>query len=650
MSSPPATAAAPTTAAAASAVPASRAEVHGRHTDSLVALAIGALGVVYGDIGTSPLYALRECFNGPHAVPVSVGNVLGVLSLMFWSLVCIISIKYVTFVTRADNEGEGGTMALLARLPGGTGRGLERPAYFVLPLLFGASLLYGDGLITPAISVLSAVEGIAVQSHALEPWIIPLTCIILATLFLAQRFGTAGVASVFGPVMSVWFVVIAVLGLVEVIRYPDVLTAVDPRHAVRFIVDGGWHAFLVLGAVVLCVTGGEALYADMGHFGRKPIRWAWYGMVMPALLLNYFGQGALILHHPSAAKNSFYGLVPEWGHYPMVVLATAAAVIASQALISGVFSLTNQATQLGFWPRMNVVHTSETQEGQIYLPGMNYALMVGCLILVLSFGSSSKLAATYGIAVTGDMIMTSIGFFAVARLAWKWPLWQAGGLVLFFLFFDVSFFTANIVKVDDGGWVPLLIGAGIFTVMTTWYRGRQLLSDWMRARTIAVDDFVRLSDIEHARRVPGTAVFLTSSTTGVPPVLRHHFEHNQVLHEQVVLLSIVSMDVPFVSPRHRLRLEEMPHGFYRLIAYFGFMETPKVPAVLEACAILGLAIDPVRISYYLGRESLIPATRTRMRRWRKRLFSFCSRNARSATAYFGIPPNRVVEMGMQIEL
>jgi KUP system potassium uptake protein len=541
-------------------------------------------------------------------------------------------------------------MALLARLPGGTGRGLERPAYFVLPLLFGASLLYGDGLITPAISVLSAVEGIAVRSHALEPWIIPITCVILAALFLAQRFGTARVGRVFGPVMGLWFVTIAVLGLVQIVKYPAVLGAVDPRHAVRFFADGGWHAFLVLGAVVLCVTGGEALYADMGHFGRRPIRWAWYGMVMPALLLNYFGQGALLLTTAGVGKNPFYALVPDWARYPMVALATAAAVIASQALISGVFSLTNQATQLGFWPRMNVVHTSETQEGQIYLPGMNYALMIGCLILVLSFGSSSDLAATYGIAVTGDMIMTSIGFFAVARLAWKWPLWQAGGLVLFFLFFDVSFFVGNIIKVEDGGWVPLLIGAGIFTVMTTWHRGRQLLSEWMRARTISAEDFVRLSDIEHARRVPGTAVFLTSSTTGVPPVLRHHFEHNQVLHEQVVLLSIVSMDVPFVSPRHRLQLEEMPHGFYRLTAYFGFMETPRVPAVLEACAILGLAIDPVRISYYLGRESLIPVTRTRMRRWRKRLFALCSRNARSATAYFGIPPNRVVEMGMQIEL
>jgi KUP system potassium uptake protein len=640
----------PASATASAAVPASRAEVHGRHSESLVALGVGALGVVYGDIGTSPLYALRECFNGPHAVAVTVGNVLGVLSLMFWSLVCVISIKYVTFVTRADNEGEGGTMALLARLPGGTGRGLERPAYFVLPLLFGAALLYGDGLITPAISVLSAVEGLAVDSHALEPWIIPLTCVILATLFMVQRFGTAGVGRVFGPVMSVWFVTIAGLGLVQVVEYPAVLGAIDPRHAIRFFATGGWHAFLVLGAVVLCVTGGEALYADMGHFGRRPIRWAWYGMVMPALLLNYFGQGALILADPAAARNSFYGLVPGWAHYPMVALATLAAVIASQALISGVFSLTSQATQLGFWPRMNVVHTSETQEGQIYLPGMNYALMVGCLILVLSFGSSSNLAATYGIAVTGDMIMTSIGFFAVARLAWKWRLWQAGGLVLFFLLFDVSFFVANIGKIDDGGWVPLLIGMGVFTVMTTWYRGRQLLSDWMRARTISVEEFVRLSAIEHARRVPGTAVFLTSSTAGVPPVLRHHFEHNQVLHEQVVLLSIVSMDVPFVSPRHRLQLEEMPHGFYRLIAYFGFMETPKVPAVLEACAILGMAIDPVRISYYLGRETLIPATRTTMRRWRKRLFALCSRNARTATAYFGIPANRVVEMGMQIEL
>ncbi len=635
---------------ASAAVPASRAEVHGRQSESLAVLAVGALGVVYGDIGTSPLYALRECFNGIHAVPLTVDNVLGVLSLMFWSLVAVISIKYLTFVTLADNEGEGGTLALLARLPGGgPSRGMNRPAYYVLPLLFGSALLYGDGLITPAISVLSAVEGLAV-SDATKPWIIPITCAILTIVFLAQRFGTARVGRVFGPVMSVWFVTIAVLGLIRVVQYPTVLAAINPAYAIRFVMNGGWHAFLVLGAVVLCVTGGEALYADMGHFGRRPIKWAWYGMVMPALLFNYFGQGALLLTEPARAANPFYGLVPDWAHYPMVALATAAAVIASQALISGVYSLTNQATQLGFWPRMNVVHTSETQEGQIYLPGMNYALMVGCLILVLSFGSSTALAGTYGIAVTGDMIMTSLGFFAVARLSWKWPLWQALGLVLFFLLFDVSFFAANIVKIDDGGWVPLLIATGIFTVMTTWFRGRQLLSEWMKERTISVEEFMQQSDVEHAPRVPGTAVFLTSSTTGVPPVLRHHFEHNQVLHEQVVLLSILSMDVPFVSPRHRLRLEEMPHGFYRLSASFGFMETPKVPAVLEACAILGMAIDPVRISYYLGRESLIPASRTKMSFWRKRLFAFCSRNARSATAYFHIPANRVVEMGMQIEL
>jgi KUP system potassium uptake protein len=636
--------------AVTSAVPASRAEVHGRHTNSLLPLAIGALGVVYGDIGTSPLYALRECFHGTSAVAVTAGNVLGVLSLMFWSLVSVVAIKYLTFVTRADNEGEGGTLALLARLPGGMPHGRKRPVYFVLPLLFGSALLYGDGLITPAISVLSAVEGLAVTSDALKPWIIPITCVVLTVLFMVQRFGTAGVGRVFGPTMGLWFAVIAVLGLVRIVQYPDVLAAISPLHAIRFLVSGGWHAFLVLGAVVLVVTGGEALYADMGHFGRRPIRLAWFALVMPALLINYFGQGAFILHNPTEAGNAFYGLVPGWAHYPMVALATAATVIASQALISGVYSLTNQATQLGFWPRMHVVHTSETQEGQIYLPGMNYALMLGCLLLVLGFGSSTALASAYGIAVTGTMIVTSLGFFAVARMAWRWPLWKAGGLMLFFLLFDVAFFSANIVKIEDGGWVPLLIGVAMFAIMTTWYRGRQLLSEWMRARTISAEDFVRQSDIEHARRVPGTAVFLTSSTTGVPPVLRHHFEHNQMLHEQVVLLSIVSMDVPFVSPRHRLRLEEIPHGFFRLIAYFGFMETPQVPAVLEACAILGMAIDPVRITYYLGRESLIPVTRTRMRRWRKRLFAFCSRNARSATAYFDIPPDRVVEMGMQIEL
>jgi KUP system potassium uptake protein len=634
---------------ATGAVPASRAEVHGRATDSLLPLAVGALGVVYGDIGTSPLYALRECFNGPHAVAVTVPNVLGVLSLMFWSLVSVIAIKYLTFVTRADNEGEGGTLALLARLPGGTARGLERPAYFVLPLLLGSALLYGDGLLTPAISVLSAVEGLAVTSHALEPWIIPLTCAILAALFLVQRFGITRVARVFGPVMGLWFAVIAVLGLWRIIQYPDVLGAVHPLHAIRFLAAGDGQAFLVLGGVALVVIGGEALYADMGHFGRRPIRLGWFALVMPALLLNYFGQGAFILHHPAEAANAFYSLVPGWAHVPMVALATAAAVIASQAWISGVCSLTNQATQLGFWPRMNLVHQSE-QEDEVYLPGMNNVLMLGCLLLVIGFGSSTALASAYGIALTGTMIATSLGFFAIARLAWKWPIWKAGGVALSFLLFDVAFFSANLSKIDEGGWVPLLIGLAMFTIMLTWYRGRQLLSEKMRTPASAADELARLNAIEHARRVPGTGVFLTSSTTGVPPVLHHHLEHNQALHEQVVLLSIVSMNVPFVSPRHRLQLEEMPHGFYRLIAYFGFMETPKVPALLEACAILGLAIDPARISYYLARESLIPSTRIRMRRWRKRLFAFCSRNALSATAYFGIPPNRVVEMGMQIEL
>jgi KUP system potassium uptake protein len=617
-----------------------------QHGDRLFPLVVGALGVVYGDIGTSPLYAFRECLVGHHAVTPTHDHVLGVLSLMCWSLIAVVSVKYLTFVTRADNEGEGGTLALLARIPAKHG---VRPLLFVLPLLFGSALLYGDGIITPAVSVLSAVEGLKfIPSFA--DYVVPLTCIILACVFLAQRFGTGGVGKVFGPVTALWFITIATLGSVSIVRRPEILYAVDPRYAISFLVEGGWHAFLILGSVVLCITGGEALYADMGHFGRRPIKLAWYGMVMPALLLNYFGQGALVLANPAAASDPFYGLVPDLLRYPVVALATAATVIASQALISGVFSLTNQAIQLGFWPRVKVVHTSAQQEGQIYLPGMNTALMLACLWLVISFETSTALAAAYGIAVTGTMIVTSIGFFAVTRLAWKWPLWRSLGLLVVFLVFDVSFFAANLPKIGDGGWVPLAIGAGIFVVMTTWRRGRAMLADRIGARSLTVREFMEQERIGEALRVPGTAVFMTSVTSGIPPVLRHHFEHNRMLHEQVVLLSIQSEDVPFVSPRHRLQLEELPHGFFRLVAKFGFMETPKVPAVLEACAILGMAIDPDTTSYYLGRESLLSGKGKGMARWRKQLFAFTARNSMAATAYFNIPPNRVVEMGMQIEL
>jgi KUP system potassium uptake protein len=640
----------PASGGVSAAVPASRAEVHGRHTDALWPLVIGCIGVVYGDIGTSPLYAFKECFVGHHPLAVTHDNVLGVLSLMFWSLISVVAVKYLTFVMRADNEGEGGTLALLARIPAKPSpSGPYRPALYVLPLLFGSALLYGDGIITPAISVLSAVEGLKF-TPAFEPWIIPLTCAIIAILFLAQRFGTEGVGKVFGPIMGLWFVSIAVLGVIQITKNPEVLGAFDPRWAVDYFRTNGASGILVLGAVVLCITGGEALYADMGHFGRKPIKIAWYGLVMPSLLLNYLGQGALVLESPAAAANPFYGLVPLELRYPMIALATAAAVIASQALISGVYSLTNQATQLGFWPRVNVVHTSVQQEGQIYLPGMNYAMLLATLWLVLSFKSSSALASAYGIALCCTMIVTSLGFFAVTRRDWKWPLWKSLSLLVFFLVFDLAFFAGNVPKVAGGGWVPLCIGAGIFIIMTTWRRGRRLLAERMGQRTILLDDFLKSNDISNARRVPGTAVFLTSATQGVPPVLRHHFEHNQVLHEQVVLLSIVSEDVPFVSPRHRLQLEELPFGFYRLVAHFGFMETPKVPAVLEACAILGMAIDPERTSYYLGRESLLAGKGKGMARWRKVLFAFAARNSLSATAYFNIPPNRVVEMGMQIEL
>jgi KUP system potassium uptake protein len=640
----------PAASAKPAAKPASRAEVHGRHETTFWPLVLGAIGVVYGDIGTSPLYAFKECFTGHHPIPVTHDHVLGVLSLILWSLISVVSVKYLTFVMRADNEGEGGVLALLARIPQKmSAAGPYRPAIYVLPLLFGASLLYGDGIITPAISVLSAMEGLKF-TPSFEPWIVPATCVIISVLFLAQRFGTAGVGRVFGPIMVLWFITLAVFGMRQILVNPSVLEAVDPRHALRMFFELGPRAFLILGSVVLCITGGEALYADMGHFGRRPIQLAWYGMVLPSLVINYFGQGALVLADPAMAANPFYGLIPDTLRYPVIGLATLAAVIASQALISGVYSLTNQATQLGFWPRVNVVHTSVSQEGQIYLPGMNYAMLVACLWLVLSFRSATALASAYGIALTITMIVTSLGFFAVTLRDWKWPLWRSIALLIFFLVFDLAFFAGNVPKIADGGWVPLAIGAAIFIIMTTWRRGRRMLAEQMRARSISLDEFMRVNDMATVRRVPGTAVFLTSSTAGVPPVLRHHFEHNQILHEQVVLLSIQSEDVPFVSPRHRLQLEELPHGFFRLVAHFGFMETPKVPAVLEACAILGMAIDPDTTSYYLGRESLLSGKGKGMARWRKQLFAFTARNSMSATAYFNIPPNRVVEMGMQIEL
>jgi KUP system potassium uptake protein len=618
----------------------------------LLKLSLAALGIVYGDIGTSPLYAIKECFGGEHAMAPSSANVLGVLSLVTWALILVVVVKYLVFIMRADNRGEGGILALLALLlpRRGEPRGRTTVA-LVMAGLFGAALLYGDGIITPSLSVLSAVEGLSVATDAFTPFVVPITMAILVTLFAFQRHGTARVGSVFGPAMILWFGSLAALGLPQIIAHPEVLAAFNPLHGIALLAAYKLKGFLLLGAVVLVVTGGEALYADLGHFGKGPIRLAWFAVAMPGLLINYYGQGALVLARGAEVlKNPFYALAPSWFLYPLVVIATLATVIASQALISGAFSLTRQAVQLGYWPRVTVKHTSGESEGQIYIPEINWMLMVSCLALVLGFRESGKLAAAYGIAVTGTMSITSILFYAVARSRWKWPRWQAGLLVAGFLVVDLAFFSANLDKIPEGGWFPLVIGAVVFAVMTTWQRGRAELAAYFRQNSLPIELF--LADIAATRpqRVDGTAVFMTSTTSGAPQVLLHHFKHNKVLHRQVVLLSVVTEEVPAVPEEERAEVTELGEGFFRVIAHYGFMQTPDVLQLFRRCRLAGLLIVPEETSFYLGRESLLLTGRTRLFRWRKWLFSYLSRNARPATAFFHLPPNRVVELGAQIEL
>ncbi|WP_437783159.1 potassium transporter Kup [Sorangium sp. So ce1097] len=622
---------------------------HAQGSKRMWPLMLAALGVVYGDIGTSPLYAMKECFSpaSPHHVAPTPANVLGVLSLMFWALMLVVTVKYVTFITRADNEGAGGILALLALVPNserkGDGRGL-----LVLLVLFGASLLYGDGVITPAISVLSAVEGLEVATSTLKPAVVPITCVVLLAVFLVQKRGTAGIGTIFGPVTLVWFLALALLGAKEILHSPGVLRAVSPEYAVSFFVANKLHGFLILGAVVLCITGGEALYADMGHFGREPIKYTWYTIVWPGLLINYFGQGAKLLEDPTAAASPFYALVPSWALYPTVAIATAATVVASQALISGAFSLTQQAVQLGYFPRVTVVHTSKHEAGQIYIPEVNSGLLVSCLVLVVAFKNSSALAAAYGIAVTGTMGITTIVYYVVTRKTWGWPVWKSLPLAGLFLVIDLAFFTANSAKFFHGGWVPIVMGAATFTVMTTWKTGRMHLAAAIKSAILPLDMF--LEDVKRMKphRVRGTAVFMASNPEGTPPILLHHVKHNQVLHEQVVLLSIQVLNVPEVPAERRATVIPRGEGIYQVTACYGFMQTPNAPSVLEGCKQHGLTIDLGRTSYYLGRETLLTTGSSKMSRWRKALFAFISRNARPATAYFGLPPNRVVELGMQI--
>jgi KUP system potassium uptake protein len=624
---------------------------HSPNGKRLLLLTLTALGVVYGDIGTSPLYALRECFKAEYGILPAPGNIMGVLSLILWSLILVVSVKYIVFILRADNRGEGGILALLALLlqQGRRAEDKRRRMLLIALGLFGAALLYGDGVITPAISVLGAVEGLEVATPSLAPFVVPFSVLILFALFLVQRYGTQRVGIAFGPTMLVWFVTIATLGIRSIAATPSVLGAASPWHAVLFFREHGMGGFLTLGAVVLCVTGAEALYADMGHFGKRPIRIAWFGVVLPALVLNYFGQGALLLRDPRASANPFYLLAPPAFQWPLLVIATAAAIVASQALISGAFSLTQQSIQLGYSPRMQIVHTSVSQAGQIFIPEVNKALMVGCLVLVVAFKSSSALSAAYGIAVTGTMAITSLLFAVVARTRWGWSLPRVIVLTAAFLTIDLSFLLANVVKIEHGGWVPIAMALVVYVLMSTWKRGRMALNAIQQAASLPLDTFLQSLSRNPPVRVRGTAVFMTSNADGVPVVLLHHLKHNKVLHETVVLLSVQTRGIPEVGDEHRLGFEQLGQGFFRVVANYGFMQSPNIPGVLALASAHGLAVPPMETSYYLGRERLVLTGQAKMSRWRKSLFALMSRNARSATEFFQIPPNRVVELGAQIE-
>ena len=625
---------------------------HGPATGRRLAqLSLLALGVVYGDIGTSPLYALRECFYGPHPVAVTRANIFGVLSLIFWSLLVVVTIKYVVYVLRFDNRGEGGILALMGLVGLNKERGPAVRATMVVIGVFGAALLYGDGMVTPAISVLSAVEGLSVATPFFKPYVIPLTIIILIILFLFQRRGTSGVGAVFGPIMIAWFALLALMGVRGILWEPRVLLAINPMHAVRFFLENRMHGFLVLGAVFLVTTGGEALYADLGHFGQRPIQICWFTMVSPALVLQYFGQGALLLRNPDAAHNPFFLLAPSWALYPLVGLATVATVIASQAIISGVFSLTRQAIQLGYLPRMVVIHTSRAEIGQVYMPAVNWAVMVMTIALVLGFRNSSNLAGAYGVAVSTTMIITTILAYLVARERLGWSRPTAGSITIAFLIVDCAFMGANLFKIAEGGWFPLLIAAIVFTLMTTWRKGRNILNSRLREGALSPELFVQSLAHRPPVRVPGTAVFMHRSPEVIPPALLHSLKHYKALHERVILLTVQTEEAAHMENEERLQVESFGEGIYRVTGRYGYMEEPDIPALLErAAAEHDLKIPPMDTTYFLGRETLIVTRRpSGMAMWRERIFASMMRNAESAARYFRLPPNRVVELGAQIE-
>lgn len=616
----------------------------------ILLLSLSALGIVYGDIGTSPIYALRECFHGSHPFPPTESNILGVLSLIFWALMIIISLKYLIYVMRADNHGEGGILALLALLAPWKKHARKSKVLLFIGL-FGAALLYGDGAITPAISVLSAVEGLEIAAPGLKPYVLPITIAVLVLLFRFQKRGTTRIGTIFGPVMLIWFATLALLGISWIVRAPQVLAAINPAHGVVFFIHNGWRGFVVLGAVFLVVTGGEALYADMGHFGRFPIRLAWFALVLPALLLNYFGQAALILLHPEQAHQPFFNLAPDWALYPLVLLATCATVIASQAVISGAFSLTRQAVQLGQCPHVHIIQTSQEEIGQIYIPSVNWLLMVVTISLVLGFGTSSKLAGAYGVAVTTTMVITVVLAYFVAVGTWQWHPVTAGLVTVLFLTVDVVFFGANMMKIGSGGWFPLAAGGIIFTMMATWRRGKEILTQRYEEVMEPLGNFLLRIAANPPLRVPGTAVFMVKRISGTPPQLLHHLAHNQVLHEQVILLSVVTKEVPRVSAENRLEVIKMEQGVSQVIVNYGFMQSPHVPVALRECESFGLKVNLDTVSYYLAHETLIPSLKQRgMMLWREKLFSFMTRNAMPATDFFRIPPERAIELGIRIEI
>jgi KUP system potassium uptake protein len=615
---------------------------------NLFFLSLGALGIVFGDIGTSPLYAMRECFNPTNGIPVTTPNIMGVLSLIFWSLILVISIKYLILIMRADNKGEGGIMALMGLvLP----HKKEKSYFFLLSIgLFGAALLYGDGIITPAISVLSAIEGLNIATPLFEPFIIPITVVILFVLFYFQKHGTARVGKIFGPVILIWFLVLGGLGINAIIQNPSVIKSINPIYAVYFFQLHGLVGILVLGSVFLVVTGGEALYADMGHFGRKPIRTGWFTIVLPCLVLNYLGQGALLLQNHTFSANPFYYLAPSWALFPLVILSTMATIIASQAVISGAYSLTYQAVQLGYLPRFNIIHTSELEKGQIYIPQINWMLFIATIALVLSFRNSSNLAAAYGVAVTTTMVITTILAFVAMTKLWKWSKPLSVSITASFLVVDLSFFYSNIIKVPEGGWFPLIVGIIIYTMMTTWYKGRQLLRIKLTKITDPLDIFISQYKKTISQVVPGTAIFLTNNPNGTPPTLVYNIKYNKILHQQVVIMSIKYASVPYLNIKENLEVRQLDENIYHVLANYGYMDQTNIPKLIKLLIKRGVNIKEGDVTYFLGKESIVITKNKEMSIWRESLFDFMSRNSEKIIPYFNLPSDKVCEIGTQIKL